>query len=73
MIHHYLIIDCEEGKVTGTKDRGLAEWYSNGDYTLVVDLAQGAVLMGNETLNIFEERPIEEAEDHRDEYGEMDD
>lgn len=57
----YLIIDCEMGSVKGTNEREVAEWYSNGDFTLVVDLGNQTVLFGNETLTLFQEDTIEEA------------
>lgn len=58
MKYQYLVVDCEMGTVRGTDDRNLAEWYSNGDYSLVIDLNSEVVLMGNDELTLFEEDPI---------------
>lgn len=61
MKYQYLIVDCEMGTVTGTNDRNTAEWYSNGDYNVVIDLVKQVSLMGNDTLDLFEESEIKNA------------
>lgn len=58
----YYIINCEDGVVTGTNDIEVAKWYSNGDYTLVINAASGNVLYGNEELTEFEESVVMQAE-----------